>query len=62
LVRNAARVAIDFRMPHSHSHTCRCLSIEAAHVGDLIIAFLGRLVGGERKPISNQVWFEIGLF
>jgi hypothetical protein len=43
-------------------HTCRCLSIEAAHVGDLIITFFGRLVGGERKPISNQVWFEIGFF
>ena len=38
------------------------LSIRGTHVGDLLIPLFGRLGGGGRQPIPNQMWFEIGFF
>ena len=38
----------------------RCFPIDGAHVGDLLIALLGRFVGGGCEPIPNQVRLEIG--
>jgi hypothetical protein len=48
--------------PFAGGHARWRLSIRGTHVGDLLSPLFGRLVGGGRQPIPNQVWLEIGCF